>query len=202
MKNPKAKSKVLRLAPAHDGAPKVSSNGIEIGLSSKQREAVNRALNVALANSYVLLTKTKKAHWDVVGPQFMTLHKLWDEQYTAIAELADEIAERIRMLGGFPLGTLQGFLATTELAEEPGNVPSATDGVSMLLRDHEAIIRSLRKAIEQCDGKWGDAGTADFLTGMMEQHEKMAWMLRSFLQGAAVASSGERARDAVIPRMA
>ena len=135
--NVKAKGSVPGLAPGHDGSRKGNGNGIAIGLSPKQREAVNRTLNVALANAYVLLTKTKKAHWDVVGPQFMTLHKLWDEQYTAIANLADEAAERIRMLGGFPIGTLQGFLAATELTEDPGNVPTATDGVSMLLHDHE-----------------------------------------------------------------
>jgi len=203
MKNTKAKRKVVRPAPARSSR-KVNGNGsgVAIGLSPKQREAVNRTLNVALANAYVLLTKTKKAHWDVVGPQFMTLHKLWDEQYTALATISDETAERIRMLGGFPLGTLQGFLGATELREDPGNVPSATDGVSMLLHDHETVIRSLRKVIEQCAEKWDDAGTADFLTGMMEEHEKMAWMLRSFLQGAAVASSGQSARGAVIPRMA
>ena len=144
--NVSAKGKVPSLAPGHDGPRKGNGNGIAIGLSPKQREAVNRTLNVALANAYILLTKTKKAHWDVVGPQFMTLHKLWDEQYTAIANLADETAERIRMLGGFPIGTLQGFLAATELTEDPGNVPTATDGVSMLLHDHEMVVRSLRSA--------------------------------------------------------
>jgi starvation-inducible DNA-binding protein len=51
-----------------------------------------------------------------------------------------------------------------------------------LLGDHEALIRDLRKDCDDAQNKYGDAGTADFLTGLMEEHEKMAWMLRSFLQ--------------------
>jgi len=105
------------------------------------------------------------------------------------------------MLGGFPLGTLQGFLGATELREDPGNVPSATDGVSMLLHATKRSFRSLRKVIEQC-AENGTTRNRRLSTGMMEEHEKMAWMLRSFLQGAAVASSGQSARGAVIPRMA
>ena len=162
-----------------------------IGLESREREGSIRVMNVALANASLLTIKTKKFHWDVVGPQFMTLHKLWDDQYETLTDYADEIAERIRMLGGYPIGTAQGFLQASELKEYPGQVPSATEAVRHLLADHESIARSLRGAIEQCDGQFKDAGTADFLTGMLQGHEKMAWMLRSFLLGSAVQSSGE-----------
>jgi len=148
-------------------------------------------MNVALSNASLLTIKTKKFHWDVVGPQFMTLHKLWDEQYEALTDYVDEIAERIRMLGGYPIGTARGFLDASELKEYPGQVPNATEAVRHLLADHESIARSLRAGIEQCDGQFKDAGTADFLTGMLQGHEKMAWMLRSFLLGSAVQSSGE-----------
>ena len=162
-----------------------------IGLDARAREGSIRAMNVALANASLLTIKTKKFHWDVVGPQFMTLHKLWDEQYVALTDYVDETAERIRMLGGYPLGTAQGFLKASELQEYPGEVPDATEAVRHLLADHEAIARSLRLAIGQCTEKFDDAGTADFLTGMLQGHEKMAWMLRSFLLGSGVQSSGE-----------
>jgi starvation-inducible DNA-binding protein len=162
-----------------------------IGLESREREGSIRVMNIALANASLLTIKTKKFHWDVVGPQFMTLHKLWDDQYETLTEYADEIAERIRMLGGYPIGTAQGFLQASELKEYPGQVPNATEAVRHLLADHESIARSLRSAIELCDGQLKDAGTADFLTGMLQGHEKMAWMLRSFLLGSAVQSSGE-----------
>ncbi|MEL6764916.1 MAG: ferritin-like domain-containing protein, partial [Cyanobacteria bacterium J06607_6] len=78
---------------------------INIGLSDKQRQGVVNLLNQALADAYLLLIKTKKYHWDVVGPQFRSLHTLWEEHYEALTISIDEIAERARMLGGYPLGT-------------------------------------------------------------------------------------------------
>ena len=162
-----------------------------IGLETRERDGSVRAMNIALANASLLNIKTKKFHWDVVGPQFMTLHKLLDEQYETLATYADETAERIRMLGGYPIGTAQGFLKSSELKEYPGEIPSATEAVRHLLADHEAIARSLRGAIELCQEEFHDAGTADFLTRMLQGHEKIAWMLRSFLLGSTVQSSGE-----------
>ena len=83
---------------------------LNIGLSEEQRQGVVDMLNKDLADSYLLIIKTKKYHWDVVGPQFRTLHELWEEHYTAISLNIDAIAERIRALGGYPVGTAQGFL--------------------------------------------------------------------------------------------
>ncbi len=175
-------------------ALKAKSNGTNtprLGLDSKQREGAVCCLNVALANAYVLSVKTKKAHWDVVGPQFMMLHKLWDEQYALLEGYIDNVAERVRTLGGFPVATLQGFLAQTELKEHPLELPMATAAVVQLVDDHEAVVRSLRVAVRSCADDFNDAGTADFLTGMMEGHEKMAWILRSFLEGTAIQPSGQ-----------
>ena len=58
--------------------------------------------------------------------------------------------------------------------------------IANLLGDHEAIIRQLRSDLETCADKYHDIGTSDFLTGLMEQHEKMAWMLRAFLEDESV----------------
>jgi starvation-inducible DNA-binding protein len=168
-----------------------------IGLSDAELEGSIKVLNRALANASLLGVKTKKFHWDVVGPQFMTLHELWDDQYEKLAAYQDEIAERVRTLGGFPLGTLAGFLRHTTLEEYPGDVPSATEAIAKLLHDHEHVVRDLRDGIDECEEAHGDKGTADFLTGMMQEHEKMAWMLRSFLQGESVVSDGETARGPV-----
>ena len=66
--------------------------------------------------------------------------------------------------------------------ELPGESPSAKKMIASLLDDHERIIRNLREDLVACDEKYGDAGTNDFLTGLMEQHEKTAWMLRAFLE--------------------
>jgi starvation-inducible DNA-binding protein len=163
---------------------------LNIGLSDEQRQGVVELLNSDLADSYLLLIKTKKYHWDVVGPQFRTLHKLWEEHYQALTENIDSIAERIRTLGGYPIGTAEGFLKVASIKEHAGNVPTATEMVAFLVEDHEQIIRNLREHIDHSSEKFHDEGTADFLTGLMEQHEEMAWMLRSFIEGEALASDG------------
>jgi starvation-inducible DNA-binding protein len=79
------------------------------------------------------------------------------------------------------VGTLTEFVKTTRLRERPGEYPDARGMISDLVADHEAVVRQLRADVVTVMDKHGDAGTNDFLTGLMEQHEKMAWMLRAFL---------------------
>ncbi|WP_080806447.1 Dps family protein [Halomicronema hongdechloris] len=165
---------------------------INIGLSDEQRQGVIELLNQHLADAYLLLIKTKKYHWDVVGPQFRTLHELWEEHYQALTESIDDYAERIRALGGYPLGTVEGFLKHASLKEHPGDLPDANEMVGRLVVDHEQVIRNLRQAIDQCSDQFHDEGTADFLTGQLEAHEEMAWMLRSFIEGTGIEPSGYR----------
>ncbi|MBD2663579.1 hypothetical protein B6N60_01552 [Richelia sinica FACHB-800] len=165
---------------------------INIGLSDEQREGVINFLNQDLADAYVLLVKTKKYHWDVIGPQFRTLHELWEEHYEALTETIDEIAERIRTLGGYPVGTMEGFLEIATLQEHAGEIPSATGMVAQLVEDHEKVVRNLREHINGCAEEFHDQGTADFLTELMEEHEEIAWMLRSFIEGQAIEPSGQQ----------
>jgi starvation-inducible DNA-binding protein len=164
---------------------------INIGLTEEQRNGVCELLNKDLSNAYLLLIKTKKYHWDVTGPEFRSLHELWEEHYEIMTETIDSIAERVRTLGNFPVGTAEGFLRFGSIQEHTGDVPSARQMVSNLVDDHEQIIRDLREHVDQCSEEFHDEGTADFLTGIMEQHEEMAWMLRSFIQGAAIEPDSE-----------
>lgn len=175
---------------------------LNIGLSAEDRKGVIEILNGVLANESLLLIKTKKFHWDVTGPQFMTLHKLWDAQYEKLALQSDAVAERARALGGFPIGTARGFLEHASIEEHPGQVLAATDSVAVLVADHETVIRLLRQAVDTCDDKFKDKGTADFLTGLMESHEEMAWMLRSFIEGEPVKADGKGARPETVPSYA
>ena len=161
-----------------------------IGLDEQKRKQSVDELNKTLANESVLINKTKKFHWDISGPQFKSLHELWDTHYETLSLRIDEMAERIRMLGGYPIGTMQGFLEVATLKEQPGRVATATESVKALLADHEHIIRETRDRIELTD-KLGDAGTADFLTATIQEHEKMAWMLRSFVEGEALETDGK-----------
>ncbi len=170
---------------------------LNIGLTEEQRQGVVELLNKDLSDAYLLQIKTKKYHWDVVGPQFRTLHELWEEQYQALSEAIDSIAERVRALGGYPVGTAEGFLKYASIKEDAGSLPKATEMVANLVNDHEQIIRNLRGHIDQCSEDFHDEGTADFLTGLMEQHEEMAWMLRSFIEGEALKSDGANADNQV-----
>lgn len=163
---------------------------INIGLTEEQRQGVVELLNQDLADAYLLLVKTKKYHWDVVGPQFRTLHVLWEEQYEKLTENIDALAERVRTLGGYPIGTMEGFLKLASLKEHAGDVPTATEMVARLSGDHEQVIRNLREHIDSCEEEFSDAGTADFLTALMEEHEEMAWMLRSFIEGESLSPDG------------
>jgi starvation-inducible DNA-binding protein len=165
---------------------------LNIGLSEEQRSGVCELLNKNLSNTYLLQIKTKKYHWDVTGPQFRSLHELWEEQYQTMSETIDAIAERVRALGNFPVGTAEGFLKFGSIQEHSGDVPDAYTMVSNLIDDHEQIIRTLREHIDQCSDQFHDEGTADFLTGIMEQHEEMAWMLRSFIEGQSIEPDGQK----------
>lgn len=170
---------------------------LNIGLTEEQRQGVINLLNQDLADSYLLVVKTKKFHWDVVGPQFRSLHEIWEEQYEQLSENIDSIAERIRALGGYPIGTMEGFLKAGTIKEQSGNVPTATEMVALLVDDHEQIIRNLRQHIDRSAEEFHDQGTADFLTGLMEGHEEMAWMLRSFIEGQALQADGSNQAEQI-----
>ncbi len=155
---------------------------LNIGVPDAARAGVVEILNTLLADEYLLYTKTRNYHWNVTGPQFNDLHKFFEAQYEALNEVVDEVAERARTLGGRALGTLAEFAKVTRLKERPGEYLDARGMIADLLADHEAVIRQLRGDLEAA-AKHGDVGTNDFLTGLMEKHEKMAWMLRAFLAG-------------------
>jgi len=153
-----------------------------IGISDKNRAAVVKLLQGLLADEHVIYLKTRNAHWNVTGPHFNHLHKFFEEQYDQVEGFIDELAERIKQLGGHAPGTFKEYLAATRLKEHPGREFSAQEHVEQLLKDHETLIRQLRGDAESAGGKHADAGTEDFLVGLMESHEKMAWMLRASLK--------------------
>jgi starvation-inducible DNA-binding protein len=152
-----------------------------IGLTEKNAGAVALILNKLLADEQVLYAKTRNYHWNYEGDNFMEMHKFYEEQYGELAEIIDEVAERIRKIGHYAEGRLKEYLALTDLLE-PSSTNDQQKQVKNLLDDHETIIRYTRKQIDIIDEKYKDAGTVDFLTGLMKQHEKMAWMLRAYLK--------------------
>jgi starvation-inducible DNA-binding protein len=149
-----------------------------IGLDNDVRTAVVEILNKTIANEAVLTVKTRSAHWNVSGAGFSELHILFDSQYKQLNDISDEIAERARMLGGNAIGSLQEFIKYTRLEEQPGVVPD----VLRLLADHEASIRFLREDARKCTEEYEDEGSFELLVDVMRLHEKIAWMLRSFIE--------------------
>lgn len=152
-----------------------------IGITDKNLASVTSMLSAVLADAMVLYTKTRKFHWNVNGQSFMELHKLFEGQYKQLEEAIDEIAERINKLGAPTIGTLKEFLQLASLKESPGKYPDQTQMLKELLGDHENVIKALRKNIDDCEDKFKDKGTSDFLTGLMKEHETIAWTLRRYL---------------------
>ncbi len=151
-----------------------------IGISEENKKKVVDLLNVVLADEFLLYTKTLNFHWNLTGHSFAEIHEFLDKQYHQMQEMIDSVAERIRQVGGFSAGSLNEFLKLGRLKEVPGKRAPTDVILKNLLVDHETIITHLRKDLKLCDEKYGDMGTSDFLTGLMELHEKMAWMIRSY----------------------
>ena len=154
---------------------------LNVGLQDEHRERIVDALNILLSDQFLLYTKTRNYHWNVVGPRFNDLHKFFEEQYDELAEMIDETAEVARQFGGIAAGTMKQFAELSRLKEQPGRIPDESGMLNDLLADHETIIRSLRGDVERADEEFNAAEAADFLTGTIEKHNKMAWMLRSML---------------------
>ncbi len=149
-----------------------------IGLDSDVRHSVVELLNITLADEAVLAAKTRCAHWNVRSTVFFELRTLFNTHCKLLNNISNELAERVQMLGGTAIGSLAEFLKLTRLEEQPGDVPD----ILHLLADHEAAIRFLRENSRKCTEEYEDEGTFELLVSMMRLHEKMAWMLRSYIE--------------------
>ena len=155
---------------------------IDIGISEEDRGEIAAGLSRLLADSYTLYLKTHNYHWNVTGPQFTTLHALFETHYTELATAVDEIAERIRALGFPAPGSYTAFAGLTAIEEETGS-PSAEEMIRQLTIGQETVVRTARAVFPAVDAA-NDEPTADLLTQRMQIHEKNAWMLRSLLEAA------------------
>lgn len=153
------------------------AQAIDIGIDAAGREAAAAGLARVLADSYTLYLKTHNFHWNVTGPQFNTLHTLFETHYTELALAVDEVAERIRSLGVKAPGSYREFADLTVLEEADG-APTADEMVAQLTADHEAVARTIRAVMPTAE-QANDDVSVDLLTQRLAIHEKTAWMLRS-----------------------
>ena len=153
---------------------------ISIGLDAKQIEDNVKALSVLLADEHILYTKTRNAHWNVEGADFHAMHVFFESQYDELEEIIDEVAERIRQLGQVAPGSLKDFVQLSTLTEKKLSKNDSQSFIKALLEDQESVISYIREVVSKMDDS-KDFGTEDFLVGLLEKHEKMAWMLRAHL---------------------
>lgn len=153
-----------------------------LGLNDEARLQVGQMLNLLLADESVLYATTRDYHWNVTGPEFYSLHKQFEAQYEQVADWIDQVAERARAIGAGARGNWADLTKSARCSADPGIDLAAEHMLSELLALHEEMIVQLRSDSDACTKRFKDAGTADFLTGLMEQHEKTAWMLRAQLE--------------------
>ncbi|MFN3683369.1 MAG: Dps family protein [Fimbriimonadaceae bacterium] len=145
-----------------------------------ENQAVIQAWIQVLADTYAMMTKTQHHHWNVEGPRFKELHDQFQLLYEAHFLQVDELAERIRALGGYPPGTLQEFSQISSVKESPG-LRGEDEMIRDLVEGYEALIADLRKLWKATDDQ-ADPVTQGMAESLILAHEKTVWMLRSMLK--------------------
>lgn len=152
-----------------------------IGLSDNARQFNADVLAKLLADEFILYTKTRNAHYNVEGVDFHSKHLYFEELYNELIINVDNVAERIKTLGHYAPSSLKDYLRLTHLTEERSTASNDSKSwISELLIDYETIVAFIRENIDAIEES-NDKSTADFLIGLMEAHEKTAWMLRAHL---------------------
>lgn len=168
------------LGNQHSGIDKLIEP--DMGINNQNRELSIHTLNKILADHYVLLVQTLNYHWNVVGPEFHDYHGLFDGQYKNLFDITDQVAERVRALGGTALGSMDAFIKHANIKEDLGDVPAPKDMIKKLLTQYENVIKTIRDAINETAKDNRDMGTNNFLSDLLTKHEKTSWMLRSLLE--------------------
>ena len=149
-----------------------------VSLPENTRMQTIYLLNRMLGMSVDLRAQAKQAHWNVRGPNFFALHKLFDDAAEAIDGLADEIAERIGALGGVAGGTVQIAAKLASFMPYPAEITEEERHIDALAASLAIFARTTREAIETCDDI-GDVVTTDLLTGICREAEKQLWLVES-----------------------
>lgn len=136
-------------------------------------------LRVFLSDTFLLYMKTYAVHWNYEGTKFFSVHRLTEEHYKQLAEAIDEIAERIRALGEKAPVSLREILGDADINESKSQSDD-DKALTELVRTHEKLSAKARELVGKLDDA-GDVYTADMLTRRVGEHDKSAWMLKSFL---------------------
>ncbi len=150
-------------------------------LPAETRARVASLLNQRLADCIDLQTQCKQAHWNVKGPQFIALHKRFDDINEDVEEYVDLLAERVVQLGGIAEGTARSAAERSRLSEYPMDITSGEAHVDALSTALAAFGSVVRKGIDQAD-ELDDADTTDILTEISRGIDKWLWFVEAHLQ--------------------
>ncbi len=138
-------------------------------------------LNAQLATAWVISFNAKRYHWTVAGPHFRDYHLRFDELHGVVEAMVDELAERVRMLGGIPIHTPAQMAQLSQVApSDPGRILDALAMAKEALASEDLAIAFMHKGIALAE-EAEDPGTADLLTRFVQDHQKKAWFLRAML---------------------
>jgi starvation-inducible DNA-binding protein len=149
-------------------------------LPEAARTGLNALLNTQLADAVDMATMAKQAHWNVKGPHFIGLHKMFDELWDALNDYVDLIAERVSQLGGVADGTARDAAGASSLDEYPHDIASGHDHVVAVAGRLASLGASMRAAIAASDD-FGDADTADIFTEVSRGVDKWLWFVEAHL---------------------
>lgn len=145
-------------------------------LSAEGVDAISTALNGLLADSFAVYLKTKNFHWHISGPHFRDYHRLLDEQAEEILDATDDLAERVRKIGGTTLRSIGHVARLQSVKDNDADFVSASDMLAELRDDNLAYVAALRKAHDICD-KYNDVAGASLIENWIDQAEKRVWFL-------------------------
>jgi starvation-inducible DNA-binding protein len=152
-------------------------------LSAEAVRVLSEVLNAILADTLALYVKTKNFHWHISGPHFRSYHLLLDEQSQQILATVDELAERVRKIGGTTLRSIGQIARLMRIRDNDEDFVPPLDMLSELMADNKATIQTMRVAHKLAD-KHEDVATASLLEQFIDGAEKRTWFLFEASRGA------------------
>jgi starvation-inducible DNA-binding protein len=145
-------------------------------LGANASKDIAGALNAILADTFALYMKTKNFHWHVSGPHFRDYHLMFDEQAAELFASTDELAERVRKIGGNTLRSIGDIARKTRIADNDADYVTPDDMLAELRDDTQRTVAAMREAHDLCD-EHNDVATASLLENFIDQAEKRVWFL-------------------------
>ena len=151
-----------------------------IGISTEELKPLIDRLNKLLASYEVFYQNLRGFHWNIKGKHFFKLHAKFEEYYNLVNERIDEIAERIKTLGGTPYHTFTDFLKYSTIAEKD-NLTDESSTIEETIKGFQELLKQERELIKLAS-EYNDEGTAAMISDFVRETEKILWMLGSMTE--------------------